>query len=97
MMRGLEPDDRSIIELSLQGYTAPEIGDRLGRAERTVRRVREHVKKRLQRMQAEETPVTAGSLGRTGREGYRPDAATAPDADRGRMAHVDRLRRSRPS
>lgn len=55
MMRGLEPDDRSIIELSLEGYTVREIGARLGRAERTVRRVREHVKKRLQRMRAEET------------------------------------------
>jgi RNA polymerase sigma-70 factor (ECF subfamily) len=53
MMRGLESNDRSIIELSLQGYTAPEISARLGLAERTVRRVRERVKKRLQRMQAD--------------------------------------------
>jgi RNA polymerase sigma-70 factor (ECF subfamily) len=54
MMRGFESDDRAIIELSLQGYAAPEISARLGRAERTVRRVREHVKKRLQRMQGDE-------------------------------------------
>lgn len=50
MLRGLASDDRSIIELTLQGYTAPEISAQLGRAERTVRRVRAHVKKRLQRM-----------------------------------------------
>jgi RNA polymerase sigma-70 factor, ECF subfamily len=55
MMRGLEADDRTIIELSLQGYSVPEIGGRLGLAERTVRRVRERIKKRLQRMQDEET------------------------------------------
>jgi RNA polymerase sigma-70 factor, ECF subfamily len=57
-MRGLTADDRSIIELSLPGYTAPEIGERLGRAERTVRRVREHVRKRLLRMQADEIHAT---------------------------------------
>ncbi len=55
MMRGLEPDDRAIIELSLQGFSVPEIGARLGFAERTVRRVRERIKKRLQRMQTDDT------------------------------------------
>jgi RNA polymerase sigma-70 factor, ECF subfamily len=58
MMRGLEPDDRAIIELSLQGYTVREIGERLGRSERTVRRVRERIEKRLHRMQADETCAT---------------------------------------
>jgi RNA polymerase sigma-70 factor (ECF subfamily) len=58
MMRGLESDDRAIVELSLQGYTAPEIGARLGFAERTVRRVRERIKKRLQRMQADSAVVS---------------------------------------
>jgi RNA polymerase sigma-70 factor (ECF subfamily) len=58
MMRGLASDDRSIIELSLQGYTAREISDRIGRAERSVRRVREHIKKRLQKMQADEVHAT---------------------------------------
>jgi RNA polymerase sigma factor (sigma-70 family) len=58
MMRGLTSDDRSIIELSLQGYTAQEISDRVGRAERSVRRVREHIKKRLQKMQADEVHAT---------------------------------------
>ena len=56
MMRGLEPEDRTIIELSLQGYTAAEISARVGLAERTVGRVRERIKKRLQRMQVVEAP-----------------------------------------
>ncbi|MGO9462713.1 MAG: RNA polymerase sigma factor [Isosphaeraceae bacterium] len=58
VMRGLDDDDRAIIELSLQGYTSAEISARLDRAERTVRRVREHVKKRLQRMQADPAVVS---------------------------------------
>jgi len=58
MMRGLDADDRAIIEQVLQGFTTSEISDRLGRAERSVRRVREHVKKRLRRVQADETYAT---------------------------------------
>jgi RNA polymerase sigma-70 factor (ECF subfamily) len=46
-----DPDERAILELSLQGYTAVEISAQLGRAERSVRRLREHVRKRLERMQ----------------------------------------------
>jgi RNA polymerase sigma-70 factor (ECF subfamily) len=52
LLRGLDADDRAIVELSLQGYTTPEIGARLGFAERTVRRVRERLKRRLERWQA---------------------------------------------
>jgi RNA polymerase sigma factor (sigma-70 family) len=48
-----DPDERSILELSLQGYTAAEISERLGRAERSVRRLRERVRKRLERMRAD--------------------------------------------
>jgi RNA polymerase sigma-70 factor (ECF subfamily) len=48
-----DPDERSILELSLQGHTATEISERLGRAERSVRRLREHVRKRLERMQTD--------------------------------------------
>jgi RNA polymerase sigma factor (sigma-70 family) len=48
----VDPDERAILELSLQGHTATEISDRLGRAERTVRRLRERIRKRLERMQA---------------------------------------------
>jgi RNA polymerase sigma-70 factor, ECF subfamily len=46
-----DPDERAILELSLQGYTATEISEQLGRAERSVRRLREHIRKRLERMQ----------------------------------------------
>jgi RNA polymerase sigma factor (sigma-70 family) len=54
----LDAGDRAIIELSLQEFTALEISERLGRAERSVRRVRERVRKRLRRMQADEAYVT---------------------------------------
>jgi RNA polymerase sigma-70 factor (ECF subfamily) len=49
-----DPDERGILELSLQGYSAAEIGAKLGRAERSVRRMRERVRKRLERMQLAE-------------------------------------------
>ena len=53
VMSGLDAEDREVVALSLQGYTVAEIGARLGRAERTVRRLRERVRKRLERMRAE--------------------------------------------
>jgi RNA polymerase sigma-70 factor (ECF subfamily) len=51
LMRGLEPDERPVLEMSLQGYATPEISERLGLAERSVRRLRERIRKRLERMQ----------------------------------------------
>jgi DNA-directed RNA polymerase specialized sigma24 family protein len=54
LLRGLEGDDRAMAELSLQGYTAREISARLGHSERTVGRLRERLKRRLERMQAAE-------------------------------------------
>jgi RNA polymerase sigma-70 factor, ECF subfamily len=54
LLRKLEPDERPVLQLSLQGYTSQEISAQLGRAERTVRRIRERVRKRLQRMQLED-------------------------------------------
>jgi RNA polymerase sigma-70 factor (ECF subfamily) len=45
-----DPDERAILELSLQGFTAPEISETLGRAERSVRRLRERIRKRLEHM-----------------------------------------------
>jgi RNA polymerase sigma-70 factor (ECF subfamily) len=51
LLRGLDEDERPILEMSLQGYTTQEISERLGRPERSVRRLREHVKKQLQRLQ----------------------------------------------
>lgn len=51
LFRSIEDaDERAILELSLQGHTATEISEQLGRAERSVRRLRERVRKRLERM-----------------------------------------------
>jgi RNA polymerase sigma-70 factor (ECF subfamily) len=51
LLRGLDEEERPILEMSLQGYTTQEISVRLGRSERSVRRLRERVKKQLQRLQ----------------------------------------------
>ena len=53
LLRRLDVDERTIIEMSLQGFSTLEISERMGRAERSVRRLREHVRKRLERQQAE--------------------------------------------
>jgi RNA polymerase sigma-70 factor, ECF subfamily len=49
----LDEEERPILELSLQGYSTREISERLGRAERTVRLLREGIRHRLERMQRE--------------------------------------------
>jgi RNA polymerase sigma-70 factor (ECF subfamily) len=51
LLASLDEDERPILELSLQGYTTREISERLGRAERTVRLLREGVRHRLERLQ----------------------------------------------
>jgi RNA polymerase sigma-70 factor, ECF subfamily len=51
LLRGLDEEERPILEMSLQGYTTQEISEQLGRPERSVRRLRERVKKQLQRQQ----------------------------------------------
>jgi RNA polymerase sigma-70 factor (ECF subfamily) len=51
LLAGLDDYERPIVELSLQGYTTQEISERLGRPERTVRRLRERVRHRLERGQ----------------------------------------------
>src|SRR5258705_5317899 len=51
LFRDVSAHERPILELSLEGYTTPEIGARLGRAERSVRRLREHIRKRLECLQ----------------------------------------------
>jgi RNA polymerase sigma-70 factor (ECF subfamily) len=53
LLAGLDEEERPILELSLQGHTTREISERLGRAERTVRLLREGVRHRLERMQRE--------------------------------------------
>jgi RNA polymerase sigma-70 factor (ECF subfamily) len=49
----LDESERPVLELSLQGFTTREISERLGRAERTVRLLRESIRHRLERMQGE--------------------------------------------
>lgn len=49
----LDRDERAMIELSLQGFSTQEISEQMGRAERSVRRVRERVRKHLERQQLE--------------------------------------------
>jgi RNA polymerase sigma-70 factor (ECF subfamily) len=53
LFAGLDEEERPVLELSLQGYTTREISERLGRAERTVRLLREGIRHRLERMQRE--------------------------------------------
>jgi RNA polymerase sigma-70 factor (ECF subfamily) len=52
LLRQLKGDERTIVEMSLQGYSTQEISDQLGRAERSVRRLRERVRKLLEEQQA---------------------------------------------
>lgn len=59
LLQATDSVDRPILELSLQGYTAAEIGLRLGRALRSVQRVREQVRKRLERESMEAMRVGA--------------------------------------
>jgi RNA polymerase sigma-70 factor (ECF subfamily) len=49
----LRGDERAIVELSLQGFSTQEISQQMGRAERSVRRLRERVRKHLEQQQAE--------------------------------------------
>jgi RNA polymerase sigma-70 factor, ECF subfamily len=57
MMRGLDAGDRTIVELSLEGYTPQNISVQMGFSERKVVRVRGRIKERLLRMRADETDV----------------------------------------
>jgi RNA polymerase sigma factor (sigma-70 family) len=50
LRQAMSPDDRPIVEHLLTGYTAEEIAARLDCSERTVRRVRQRAKVRLQRL-----------------------------------------------
>jgi RNA polymerase sigma-70 factor (ECF subfamily) len=52
-LRDLGAEERPILEMSLQGYTAREISQQLGRAERSVRRRREQIRRRLEQLQEE--------------------------------------------
>jgi RNA polymerase sigma-70 factor (ECF subfamily) len=50
LLKGLDPTERGIMELTLEGYTAREVSERLGRSERSVWRVREGARRRLHRL-----------------------------------------------
>jgi RNA polymerase sigma-70 factor (ECF subfamily) len=49
-----DADEVPVLELSLQGYTAEEISLHLGRALRTVQRLRERIRKRLERLRQDD-------------------------------------------
>src|SRR5262245_2236059 len=51
LMRGLDDRERTMLALSLQGYTVQEVSPQVGRSERTVQRLLERVHKRLSAMQ----------------------------------------------
>jgi RNA polymerase sigma-70 factor, ECF subfamily len=51
VLRTIDADERPIIELSLQGYSTQEVSEQLGRAERSVRRLREKIRRQLERLQ----------------------------------------------
>ena len=52
LLSGLQGDERLIVQLSLQGYSTQEISQQIGRAERTVRRWREQLRKELEEQRA---------------------------------------------
>lgn len=58
----LQGNEWTILELSLQGYSTQEISQQTGRAEPSVRRVRDQVRRELERLEAE-APADVGHLG----------------------------------
>ena len=57
ILRDVDPAERPVIELSLQGYSAREVSEQLGRAERSVRRLRERLRRQLERRQSSDAPM----------------------------------------
>jgi RNA polymerase sigma-70 factor (ECF subfamily) len=51
LLAKLPTGERPVIELSLQGYSTQEVSERLGRAERSVRRLRQRLKCQLEQLQ----------------------------------------------
>lgn len=51
LLAALDEEERPVLELSLQGFTTREISERLGRAERTVRLLRQGIRHQLEQMQ----------------------------------------------
>jgi RNA polymerase sigma factor (sigma-70 family) len=59
LLSALDGDERTIVEMSLQGHTTQEISTQLGRAERSVRRIRERVRMQLEQQRNDEGPTKA--------------------------------------
>ena len=53
LLPSVDADERPVLELSLEGYSAAEIGLRLGRALATIHRLRERIHNRVMRLHAE--------------------------------------------
>jgi RNA polymerase sigma-70 factor (ECF subfamily) len=51
VLYSISASERQVVELSLLGFSTQEISERLSRAERSVRRLRERVRKHLERLQ----------------------------------------------
>jgi RNA polymerase sigma-70 factor (ECF subfamily) len=58
LLEGFEGDEQEIVSLTLQQFSTQEISERLGRAERTVGRVRERARKRLERLLQPDTAAS---------------------------------------
>jgi RNA polymerase sigma-70 factor, ECF subfamily len=54
LMADLDERERTMLSLSLQGYTVQEISPQVGRSERTVQRLLEQVRRQLQSMRTAE-------------------------------------------
>lgn len=59
LLGALEGDERTIVELSLQGHTTQEISTQLRRAERSVRRIRERVRLQLEQQKNDNSSTKA--------------------------------------
>lgn len=59
VLRDLQPREKQVVTLSLEGYSVPEISSQVGRTERTVHRVLKRVRERLEKMQ-DEPEVSSG-------------------------------------
>jgi RNA polymerase sigma-70 factor (ECF subfamily) len=57
VLGGLTTLERPVVELSLQGYSTQEISEQLGRAERSIRRLRERVRRQLERLNQQSEAV----------------------------------------
>jgi RNA polymerase sigma-70 factor (ECF subfamily) len=56
VLRGVDADERPIIEMSLQGFSTQEVSKEIGRAERSIRRLRERVRKQLESLHGAAAP-----------------------------------------